>query len=190
MMHSTYSQALLGGPALHHCFWQCTLERNPAAHHPLEIIMKIKSVITAILAVTMGMGGVSFAHARDHRGHRNDHAQNQQERHHDQGERRNDRNRHHHKRAENPHERQHERHQSHSDYYYQHDARGAGPDHAFYRGGRLSGEYRSRQYVVDDWRGHRLSAPPHGYHWVQTGKCHALIATRWCRSAIPKMHGT
>jgi Ni/Co efflux regulator RcnB len=57
-----------------------------------------------------------------------------------------------------------------------HDGPGAGPDHAFYRGGRLPNEYRSRQYVVDDWRGHHLSAPPRGYHWVQTGGDYVLAA--------------
>jgi len=54
--------------------------------------------------------------------------------------------------------------------------RGAGPDHAFYRGQRLPPEYRNRQYVVDDWRGHHLSAPPRGYHWVQTGGDYVLVA--------------
>ena len=56
------------------------------------------------------------------------------------------------------------------------DARGAGPDHNFRRGGRLPPQYRSRQYVVDDWRGHHLSAPPRGYHWVQTGGDYVLAA--------------
>jgi len=56
------------------------------------------------------------------------------------------------------------------------DERGAGPDHAFRRGGRLPAEYRSRQYVVDDWRGHHLSAPPRGYQWVQTGGDYVLAA--------------
>ena len=37
-------------------------------------------------------------------------------------------------------------------------------------------EYRHRNYVVDDWRGHRLSAPPRGYHWVQTGNDYVLVA--------------
>jgi Ni/Co efflux regulator RcnB len=60
--------------------------------------------------------------------------------------------------------------------YDRRDGPGAGPDHAFYRGGRLPPEYRSRQYVVDDWRGHRLSAPPRGYHWVQTGGDYVLAA--------------
>jgi Ni/Co efflux regulator RcnB len=57
-----------------------------------------------------------------------------------------------------------------------HEGRGAGPDHAFYRGGRLPSEYRGRQYVVDDWRGHHLSAPPRGYHWVQAGGDYVLAA--------------
>jgi len=56
------------------------------------------------------------------------------------------------------------------------DERGAGPDHNFRRGGRLSADYRSRQYVVDDWRGHHLTAPPRGYHWVQTGADYVLVA--------------
>jgi Ni/Co efflux regulator RcnB len=56
------------------------------------------------------------------------------------------------------------------------EGRGAGPDHSFYKGGRLPQEYRNRQYVVDDWRGHRLSAPPRGYHWVQTGSDYVLVA--------------
>ena len=56
------------------------------------------------------------------------------------------------------------------------DDRGAGPDHAFRRGGRLPTEYRSRQYVVDDWRSHHLNAPPRGYQWVQTGADYVLVA--------------
>lgn len=56
------------------------------------------------------------------------------------------------------------------------DGRGAGPDHSFYRGGRLPSQYRSNSYVVDDWRGHHLNAPPRGYHWVQTGGDYVLVA--------------
>lgn len=56
------------------------------------------------------------------------------------------------------------------------EERGAGPQHSFHRGGRLPPEYRSRQYVVDDWRGHHLSPPPRGYHWVQTGGDYVLAA--------------
>jgi len=54
--------------------------------------------------------------------------------------------------------------------------RGAGPEHNFYRGGRLPPYYRDRVYVVDDWRGHHLRQPPRGYHWVQTGTDYVLVA--------------
>jgi Ni/Co efflux regulator RcnB len=54
--------------------------------------------------------------------------------------------------------------------------RGAGPDHNFYRGGKLPVQYRDKGYWVNDWRGHRLSAPPPGYHWVQTGGDYVLVA--------------
>lgn len=57
-----------------------------------------------------------------------------------------------------------------------HDIRGAGPNHNFYKGGHIPREYRGHQYVVNDWRGHRLSPPPHGYNWVQTGGDYVLIA--------------
>ena len=56
------------------------------------------------------------------------------------------------------------------------DERGAGPDHEFRRGDRLPPQYHNRQYVVDDWRGHNLSAPPRGYHWVQSGSDYVLVA--------------
>jgi Ni/Co efflux regulator RcnB len=73
-----------------------------------------------------------------------------------------------------------------------HDDRhdGAGPNHSFYRGGRLPDNYRGRQYVVDDWRGHHLSAPPRGYHWVQTGSDYVLaaVATGLIASVILNSH--
>jgi Ni/Co efflux regulator RcnB len=54
--------------------------------------------------------------------------------------------------------------------------RGAGPEHNWYRGGRLPPAYRSYHYVVDDWRLHRLPPPPRGYHWVQYGGDYLLVA--------------
>jgi Ni/Co efflux regulator RcnB len=59
---------------------------------------------------------------------------------------------------------------------YRGHGRGAGPEHAWYRGDRLPTYYRSRSYVVDDWRGHHLYAPPQGYHWVQAGGDYVLAA--------------
>lgn len=56
------------------------------------------------------------------------------------------------------------------------DERGAGPDHQFRRGQRMPMQYRSHQYVVDDWRGHHLTQPPRGYHWVQSGGDYILVA--------------
>lgn len=54
--------------------------------------------------------------------------------------------------------------------------RGVGPDFRYHRGDRFPPEYRGRQYVVDDWRGHHLNAPPRGYHWVQSGGDYVLVA--------------
>ena len=41
---------------------------------------------------------------------------------------------------------------------------------------RVPPQYRSYNYVVNDWRGHRLSAPPRGYHWIQNGSDYLLVA--------------
>jgi Ni/Co efflux regulator RcnB len=53
---------------------------------------------------------------------------------------------------------------------------GAGPQHNWVRGSRIPPQYRTRHYVVNDWRGHRLSPPPRGYHWVQNGGDYLLVA--------------
>lgn len=44
------------------------------------------------------------------------------------------------------------------------------------RGGHIPQLYRSRQYVVNDWRAHHLSPPPRGYQWVQVGPDYVLVA--------------
>jgi Ni/Co efflux regulator RcnB len=55
--------------------------------------------------------------------------------------------------------------------------RGAGPEHNWYRGSYLPHEYHNRHYVVSDWRGHHLYAPPSGYQWVQApGGDYLLVA--------------
>jgi Ni/Co efflux regulator RcnB len=53
---------------------------------------------------------------------------------------------------------------------------GAGPEHAFRRGDHLPPRYRNRQYVVTNYREHRLRPPPRGYQWVQTGSDYVLAA--------------
>lgn len=53
----------------------------------------------------------------------------------------------------------------------------AGSTHDLYKGKKLPVEYHNqRQYVVDDWRSHHLSAPPRGHHWVQAGSVYVLAA--------------
>ncbi|WP_325346919.1 RcnB family protein [Xylophilus sp.] len=56
------------------------------------------------------------------------------------------------------------------------EGRGFGSDFRYHKGDRLPPDLRGRNYVVDDWRAHRLSAPPRGYHWVQYGGDYVLVA--------------
>ena len=49
------------------------------------------------------------------------------------------------------------------------------PPGGWHKGERIPMEYRDRQYVVDNWREHRLSAPPRGYQWVGVGGDYFLI---------------
>ena len=116
--------------------------------------MNKKIILGAVLAAFVGTMGSAMAQGRgndDHRGKPDKH----DDRRDFDGDRRNDR------------------------YDYRHDNRGAnrgaGPRHDLYKGHRLPPQYRSKQYVVDNWRTHRLSAPPRGYHWVQTGADYVLV---------------
>ena len=36
--------------------------------------------------------------------------------------------------------------------------------------------YNNRQYVVNDWSGHRLYTPPRGHHWIQVDGDYVLVA--------------
>lgn len=51
-----------------------------------------------------------------------------------------------------------------------------GEAHRFYRGERLPQVYRHRNYIVEDWRLHRLQAPPRGHRWVAIGADYLLVA--------------
>lgn len=51
-----------------------------------------------------------------------------------------------------------------------------GPPAAYRRADRIHPDHRSKQYVVDDWRGHGLRRPPRGYQWVQNGGDYLLVA--------------
>lgn len=146
----------------------------------METEMKMKAIASAIMAVSLAAGG--FASAQNY-GDRNDRPQRN-----DQGDRRDDQGRQQDHRDDRGRGQQNrdqrgdwhgDRHGDwHGDWHgdRQQGERGAGPYHEFYRGQRLPPEYRNRQYVVDDWRGHHLSAPPRGYHWVQTGGDYVLVA--------------
>lgn len=53
--------------------------------------------------------------------------------------------------------------------------RGGPPPRHWSRGDRLPPDYRTRQYYVDDWRGHRLPPPQRGQRWVAVGADYFLI---------------
>ena len=53
---------------------------------------------------------------------------------------------------------------------------GAGPQQQWVKGSRVPQQYRSKQYVVNDWRGHGLHRPPRGHQWVQYGGDYLLVA--------------
>ena len=126
--------------------------------------MKRNAIVSALMAMSLAMAGPAFAQAEGN--------QQDQERTFKRIQRANQ------YRGQRSYERQGQRgyeQQARRGDRHQGE-RGAGPDHRFYRGDRLPPEYRHRNYVVDDWRGHRLSAPPRGYHWVQTGEDYVLVA--------------
>lgn len=125
--------------------------------------MKNKTLMAALTVASLAFGGLALAKDKDHdnRGHDDDKK---------------------HQKAHGKHGGDHDD-ERHSDNgrrgppaFSHAGGRGAGPDHAFYKGQRLPVQYRDRGYWVDDWRGHRLSAPPAGYHWVQTGNDYVLVA--------------
>lgn len=122
--------------------------------------MKSNAVVSAILALSLTAGGFAFGQGY---GGRNDQPQRGDPRGDQRGDQRD--------RGDNR-GRQYGR--DRNDQWR--SERGAGPSHQFHRGDRLPPEYRHRQYVVDDWRGHRLQAPPRGYHWVQSGGDYLLVA--------------
>lgn len=126
---------------------------------------KAATLISAVLALAMSAGQLAFAKDNDRRNDRD------RDRDRDEG-------RQHENRGNSPKPDRHDN----RDFGRRHNeernrgGRGVGPNHEYYRGDRLPAEYRHRHYVVDDWRGHHLSAPPRGYHWVQSGGDYILIA--------------
>jgi Ni/Co efflux regulator RcnB len=133
--------------------------------------MKSKKIVSALVALSMATSGFAFAQGNGDRNDRNDRGRGEQTQRNDHQDRR--------EQVRQPDRRDDRRDDGGRGNQFQvehRDERGAGPNHEFRRGGRLPNEYRSRQYVVDDWRGHHLSAPPRGYHWVQAGGDYVLVA--------------
>jgi Ni/Co efflux regulator RcnB len=123
--------------------------------------MNKKILATAMMAIFMTAGSAAFADNDNHRNDRGGNSHSQRDRGHGHD---NDR-----------HDNRGNKHSSHHD-NGRHNGRGAGPHHNYYKGGYVSREYRQRQYVVNDWHGRHLHAPPRGYQWVQTGPDYVLIA--------------
>ncbi len=71
-----------------------------------------------------------------------------------------------------PRQQEYYRDGRHNDRRDSYNARG--PE--FHHGGYMPREYRHRQYVVKDYRMHRLAPPPRGHEWVQVGTDYVLIA--------------
>ena len=129
--------------------------------------MKSRTIISTIMAMSIVVGtsgGLAFAQGKSDR---NDRGRNEQDR------RDNDRRDNRDNRNDRGNDRDN-RNRGNSEAHR--NDRGAGPNHQYHRGDRLPVEYRHRHYVVEDWRGHRLSAPPRGYHWVQSGGDYLLVA--------------
>jgi Ni/Co efflux regulator RcnB len=161
----------------------------------MEHIMKANAIVSALVAMGLSLGGPSFAQgdgdqqAREQAQRQAQRATQQQRQpaRQQQAQRANQQQvqRGQQQQAQRARQQQAQRaqqQQQQRDYQQQaqrndrRDERGAGPDHDFRRGDRLPPEYRNRSYVVDDWRAHHLSAPPRGYHWVQTGADYVLVA--------------
>lgn len=139
--------------------------------------MKLQAVFRAIVATSLGLGGPAFAQG-DGGPQPQDNAQRQYQRpdqrhpqRNFQGQRQQRDVRQHQRGWQQP---QRDSQQQRRDEYR--NERGAGPDHEFRRGDRLPPAYRNRNYVVDDWRGHHLNAPPRGHQWVQVGSDYVLVA--------------
>jgi Ni/Co efflux regulator RcnB len=131
-----------------------------------DLMNKKHMIISTLAAALLSITATGFAQDRDHRGDRDRDRYSQRDNDHRNDGRRDDGRRDDGRRDD-----------------HRGDGRGdgrrwdgAGPSHDLRRGGRLPNQYRNRQYVVDDWRGHRLRQPPRGYHWVQTGGDYVLAA--------------
>jgi Ni/Co efflux regulator RcnB len=135
----------------------------------MEFHMLKQKIACALVALSFTLPGLAFAHGRDD-GHNRGHDQRAQKSQHRGPSHQHQSNRH------KPQPKLVYRPVYQERLYERANDRGAGYNHNFHRGDRLPMQYRHHQYVVDDWRGHHLQAPPRGYHWVQTGGDYVLVA--------------
>jgi Ni/Co efflux regulator RcnB len=136
--------------------------------------MKNTLIASALIALSLAASGNVLAQRDDHRndrGHQQYGERYDNDRHHNDRHARNDR----HDRHDGPHGKAKHRRDD-ARYYHRDDRRGGGPRHDLRRGHHLSKEYRHDRYVVSDWRGRHLSAPPRGHHWVRAGNDYVLAA--------------
>ena len=134
--------------------------------------MHSKAAVCVVIALSMASGGLALGQGR---GNNEDRGRNEQAQR--GGDNRNDNNRRDDNDRRNFDRSGHDQRgfgRGHNE--EMRNGRGAGPGYAYYRGDRLPMEYRHPQYVVNDWRGHNLSAPPRGYNWVQSGGDFILVA--------------
>jgi Ni/Co efflux regulator RcnB len=124
--------------------------------------MNSKSVTSSLIALCLVASTSAFAQRNDNRNDGND--RNQHAQHDNNGQ------------SDNQNRGRNDRNDYAPRVQDSHNGpRGAGPRHDMRKGNRLSSDYRGNQYVVNDWRGHRLSAPPRGTHWVQAGSDYVLV---------------
>ena len=130
--------------------------------------MTSKAIICAIAAASLSFASLSFADDDDdRRGHRGRDGHDSSHRDFDRRDQHGNR---HHNGNHYGNRGGDERRGAHGDRHY--GARGP----QYHRGGYIPREYRNRQYVVNNWRTHRLNAPPRGQQWVQVGSDYVLIA--------------
>lgn len=119
--------------------------------------MRYTQVVSTLMAMTLSLGGLSFAQGGDYRSdHRNNRSDDFNQ---DRG--------------------QYSGHQERRN----NDGRPERPPQwegssarQFHRGQRLAPQYRQKVYVVNDWHSHNLRSPPRGHHWVQIGGDYVLVA--------------
>jgi Ni/Co efflux regulator RcnB len=136
--------------------------------------MKSRTIVCALAAASLGIGSLSFAQSYDRdRGDTNRQGYQQRDQDARDGDRRAN------QRSDNDRRARPDTMGNRGDFrgddraaQFHYGARG--PE--WRRGGHIPPEYRGQHYVVNDWRAHRLNAPPRGYQWVQVGSDYVLVA--------------